>query len=67
MDNAASMHQKEDIYRKIDHLFDETPPYKDLVRALSEECKRRGYSQEATKEAIVDYFFYGSHYRKYRE
>jgi len=58
---------KTEIYKKIDNLFDEIPPYKDLIRVLSRECRQRGYTREATQEAIVDYFFYGSHYRKYRE
>ena len=59
------MHKKEEIYQKIDQLFDETPSYEDLVRALSEECQQRGYTPEATKETIGEYVFYGSHYRKY--
>jgi len=67
MDYPSSMGNKEEIYKKIDNLFEDTPPHKDLVKVLSQECKQRGYTQEAIEETIIDYFFYGAHYRKYRE
>jgi len=67
MDQTSSMGSHEEIYEKIDNLFQEPPKYKNLVKAVSQECKQRGYTQEAIEETIIDYFFYGAHYRQYRE
>jgi uncharacterized protein (UPF0335 family) len=67
MDQTSSMGNHEEIYEKIDNLFQEPPTYQDLVKVVSQECKQRGYTQEAIEETIIDYFFYGAHYSQYRE
>lgn len=57
MENTIKIDQgKKDIYKKVDRLFEEIPPYQELVQALRKECKQQGYTQQATKEAIMDYF-----------
>ena len=67
MTNASFLEKKHEIYKKVDAHFDDIPPYKDLISVLLKECKQHGYSKEVIQEAIVDYLFHGSHYRKYRE
>ncbi|MDR9403506.1 MAG: hypothetical protein RI580_08705 [Halothece sp. Uz-M2-17] len=67
MKNTELTSKKQEIYQKIDHLFDEPPTYKDLIQVLSQECQERGYPKEAIQEAFIDYFFHGRHYQQYRE
>lgn len=57
MENTLEIEKtKENLYKKVDHLFNEVPPYQDLVEALTKECQERGYTQQATKETIMEYF-----------